>query len=219
LIKIEPEPLRILRFSGTESLPYNKIDASQFNRVAAFSKDLQVIRYFDRNLNFLSEISFRSGIGIIPANMSVSSDNKIWIYDETANSVLKFDPFDRQIILNLNCNSFISSESSVIIDIKEYQNRLYLLDKQKQVYLFDNMGNFIRKSDYVNPDFLSFYDNYIVSRADNVIKLFNLYDSSVKEINMPGSESFTSIFISGKYLITAGHNITFKRLETVAIEK
>ncbi len=210
LIRIEPDPVHIVHFSGKQVLAYTKIDAGTFNKIAVFSKDLQQINFFDRNLNPLGELTIDPHEAPAVTSFCLSSDNSLWLYDESSLTLKKISVLSGQEIMTVNCGPEFQGENVIIRDMRDYQNRLYLLNDNQSLYIFDNMGNFIKSIGGYSGHNLQFINVYLVSVSDHALKLINIYDGMEKEKQLEGIDSKDTVIISKKFMYLISRRVRIR---------
>lgn len=161
--------------SPTKPQTINNIEATNTIRVFCFYKELQEFNYFDRFLTFDNSIKLDPEVIGFAKTATISSDNTIWIFDESDYNLKKYDPVLQKTLQNVNCNLLLEQGDHNISYLKEYQNKLYMVDKDSGVFVFDNMGNFNKYIELPNVGQLSFHDNYMFALCNNKLYQVNLY--------------------------------------------
>ena len=154
----------------------NNIEATNTIRVFCFYKELQEFNYFDRFLTFDNSIKLDPQVIGFAKIATISSDNTIWIFDESDYNLKKYDPVLQKTLQNVNCNLLLKQGDHNISYMKEYQNKLYMLDKDSGVFIFDNMGNFNKYIELPDVHQLSFYADHMFALCNNKLYKINLYD-------------------------------------------
>lgn len=120
-----------------------KIDASNWLKIAIFSEEQQQICYLDNALGIQPNCLDLSEWGInLAQNFATSNQtDRIWVYDQL-NSELQLITTrnnQRQIVQNLRSLVDIGN----VVQLMEFQNKLYLLDNGGNIITFDNFGTFL----------------------------------------------------------------------------
>ena len=210
LFKIEPRPLRILHYSGRQTLGFDRIDAGSFSKIAVFSMDLQTVRFFDKNLNPLSELSLSPGLASSVTCICLSSDNKLWIFDETGRVLEKIDPATARVILTIDCSTVLKTARADVADMREYKNRLYMLDGDKNVYVFNSMGNLLRTFTIRGNGNLQFHDDDLISLSSGYLNLYNLDSGSLDQKPCDPALGNGYLFFSENYIYEVSKNIVIR---------
>jgi hypothetical protein len=69
--------------------------------------------------------------------------------------------------------------------MQEYQNQLYIVDKQGYTLHFDQMGNFRKKLPFQKIDWIGFYKEEAYSLQNDSIQFFNPYSLKTRKIPLP----------------------------------
>lgn len=210
LYKYDKKGAFLLGNSPTKPQTIDQIEAANTIRIFCFYKDLQEFNYFDRFLTFENSIKLDPMLIGYAKTATTSSDNSIWIFDEADYSLKKYDPIQQKILQNTNCGFIFEQGEHSITYMREYQNKLYLLEKDSCVYVFDNLGNFNKqiKTPYVKQ--ISFFNNELLLLLDRKIRQINLYDHfDIQDIELDAS--YEHFFKSQEHLYLFTGN-TFKIL-------
>jgi len=117
-----------------------QIDVANPHKILIFYKDQQSIVFLDRNMIEVSRIDLnRFGLPEF-STAAVSNDNQIWFFDEFENELKKMDISGNIRTISENTIG-IWGESLHITKIRERFNRVFLLDSNKGIFIFDNLGN------------------------------------------------------------------------------
>lgn len=177
--------------SPSKPQPINNIEGTNTIRVFCFYKELQEFNYFDRFLTFDNSIKLDPLVIGFAKTATISSDNTIWIFDESDYNLKKYDPVLQKTLQTVNCNLLFEQGDHNISYMKEYQNKLYMIDKDSGVYVFDNMGNFNRFITLSDVNQVSFYENNMYALCGNKLYQFHLYDNlSIDEKILKSNYSF-----------------------------
>ncbi len=121
------------------------IHAQNAFKVILYKKDVGDLLILDNRLTLTAKLNFFDLGYFAVSGMTMSNDNKhIWIFDEERQQIIKLDPQYRQVYQSNNMTQVLPARIHPT-QIIEQENKLYLLDKKSGVYLFDNVGNFIKQ--------------------------------------------------------------------------
>ncbi|HLP56828.1 MAG TPA: hypothetical protein VK151_17445 [Fluviicola sp.] len=120
-----------------------KIDASNWMKIAIFSEDQQRVCYLDNALALQPGCIELTELGVnLAQHFSTSAQtDRIWVYDQL-NSELQLITIrnsQRQIVQNLAT----LVDLGTVLQLTEFQNKLYVFDNRGQVITFDNFGSFL----------------------------------------------------------------------------
>lgn len=112
--------------------------------INVFYKQYGIVKVLDNTLssiqiiNFLSSPSFQNVTSVCTAN-----DGNLWIFDETVQKLYKVKS-DFEILVESNRLSDLGLGKVEILKMREVNNRLIVLVKDKGFYIFDNFGQFLK---------------------------------------------------------------------------
>jgi len=98
---------------------------------------------------------------------------------------MKYNSFSNTVELSTKLDLIISLDDHDITFMKEYQNLLFINDKNSGIYILDNFGNYKTKLDIPGLNFFNFWKNNLYYFKDGKIILFDIYSGKIEEINIP----------------------------------
>ena len=113
-------------------------------KTALYKKDVGDLMILDSRLTLTSKTNlFDLGYFAVTA-FTLALDNKcLWIFDEDRQQIIKLDQQFKEIYTSANLSQILSSKIRPI-EILEKENLLYLLDTVQGVFIFDNVGNYVK---------------------------------------------------------------------------
>ena len=105
-----------------------------------------------------------------------SQDNKVWLVENSGLRLIKYNPTTKIIDIETFLSSIIDSHKPSFTFVREYQNQVFLVDKNSGIYVFDNLGNYSRKITALTNK-CSFYGNKIIYLEGNEVVVSHLYNS------------------------------------------
>lgn len=171
-----------ISYSGSINSPLYSIDVSHTSKIFGFFRDQQSYLILDRFLNPLNQAILDPSFVGYATETAYSADNNLWVFDQSDQSIKKISLMNNTVITSSPIPLVIADVEWDIKQIEEYQNRLYLYNSSKDIYVFDNLGTYIRKLD-VNPDCkICFNDNNMVFIQGTQILLYNIYNNEINEL-------------------------------------
>ena len=173
-----------ISYSGTVKSSIYSIDASHTSKIFGFYRDQQSYIILDRFLNPLNEANLNPSIIGFATETAYSANNNLWLFDQSDLSIKKINLIS-DVVVTLNAIPLmIAEEEWDLLQIEEYQNRLFLYNSSKDMYVFDNLGNYIRKLN-INPDCkVSFNDSHLIFIQSDRILTLNIYNNEISEIGL-----------------------------------
>ncbi len=182
ILKYDKNGASQISYSGPLKSPIYSIDASHTSKIFGFYRDQQSYLILDRFLNPLNEADLSPSVAGFATETAYSADNNLWLFDQSDLSIRKVNLFNNIIITSSTIPLVIAEEEWDLMQIEEYQNRLYLYNSSKDIYLFDNLGNYIRKLGISSDCKICFNGNQLVFVQDSKIRALNIYNNEITEI-------------------------------------
>lgn len=194
IIKYKLDGEKLLTFNSSERKAATSIDASLSLRLFAFYKDAQSCQYFDRQLNPLAIHQLPEQNTSFFSLATPSSDNSIWLWDATQLSLKKYKPVLNTFTVEEPAQYYLHKTPD-INQIREYQNKVYVNDKNHQVMVFDIFGNYIQKLPVTILDHFEFYRDELYWWEGNTIYFYHLYEMGNRKLELPDAEEPSHVLL------------------------
>lgn len=170
--------------------------------------DLQEYLFLDRFL--VNANRFRlNGLSTFVGLSAPSLDNNLWLVDFSTFSLKKYNLNFGQVDIDRPFDLLLDPKKFNITHIREYQNLLFISDKNSGILVFDNLANYLYKIDANDVEYFSFIGNTIIYIQGKNIVALDLYTGEKKTQMLPRKVSrvvennkFT-YFLREKWLIKA----------------
>lgn len=120
-----------------------KIDAGNWLKIALFSEEQQQVCYVDNALGIQGDCIDLTSLGIALAQQIATSNqtDRLWVFDQLNSELhlITLRTYQKQTIQNLRGLVDLGN----LLQLHEFENRLYLFDDRGQVTTFDAFGSFI----------------------------------------------------------------------------
>ena len=173
LSRYSPDLRKQESFSEQQIRLISSLDADQLLRIFAFYEENQKYQLFNRFLNPMHpprDFKLKANSRLNSATMS--SDQMIWLVDETNFRLLKYNPILEEVILDTDLSYYINGTLQVN-QLQEHNNRLFL-HQQNEILVFDFMGNFISKLPLTLEGPFTFYGQTLYYCGDGQILVYDL---------------------------------------------
>ena len=154
-------------------------------RPFAFYRDFQEFILLDRFLLADGSIQIDPEKTGYARLVAPALDGNLWVLDESNFSLKKIDIRNQQTIFSTPLDLALRAKNYEISFIREYQNQLYLVDKQGYVLLFDQMGNYRKKLPFQKIDWLGFQGDEVYCLQLDTLRFFNPYTLKTRNIPLP----------------------------------
>lgn len=186
----------INNFSPARQGSLSQLEAFWTVNIFTFSTDLQEYRILNRFIIPIAENQFPIELVGLAKMATLGNNNIIWVYDETDLSLKQFDYIRGRVIQNQPLNLILERSSLDIIDIKEYQNLLFLNIKNEGVFVLDNQGNFIKRINAEPKQKLGFWKSNLVYLRDKKIVLVDFQSDEIEEFDLPNGFGPKAVLIN-----------------------
>ena len=114
---------------------------------------------------------------------ATSHSNGFWLFDPVNFRLIRYDQELKRSHESLNLAQIIQEEFHPT-DMKEYMNRLYLVDSKIGVVVFDIYGNYVKRIPIQGIMKLRFADGRLVYRSTGGWEVFNLASSEIEQMKL-----------------------------------
>ena len=192
----------------TEIIPINTM------KLLHFSEDQQTLCYFDNTLSFIDDCLDLSVEGIISAELICASNqpNKVWVVDNlnlTLHLLSLSNKQQSQIVRNLRGILDINK----ITQILERENKLFLIDNTKGIYILDLYASLIEFIDQKNILYLDVNEATIFILSDTDLFVKNLFTGDQLSINLPVDGIFELKYKNDFFYLRVNQNIYKYKLQ------
>jgi hypothetical protein len=172
--------------------------------VFAFYRQQKVL-YLDRFLTGEEPIDLTIPTNSFAGMAAPAQDGRTWIWDLSDFSLKKIDRTSGVLLFSNPLSQVIRRRIEVTF-LREYENRLYLLDSSGQIEIFDNGGAYLQSLRQDNGElwksgsYFSFSGNDIVTLKGDSISKMNLYSGLATVISSPSFTNGTFALLTPKHL-------------------
>ncbi|QHT68020.1 hypothetical protein GXP67_15905 [Rhodocytophaga rosea] len=193
-------------FSSPNTATISSIEAWPSLQILIFYRDIQQFSVLNRFLTptLLSAPIHQEVAGFARA-ATLGSQENIWLFDDIELSLKKYNLATRKIDTNTPLSLILGDSEYAVNFMREYQNNLYLNDRNSGILVFDNLGNYKKNLHFADLTYFSFFENELYFTKDNTIYLFNLYTLSERQIKLPVGASYKYSLFAGAKLFLFTH--------------
>lgn len=200
----------LVNFSPEKVGSISLLEARQSVRVFVFYRDFQQIIWLDRFLKKIESYDLENmDLGFVRL-VAPSPDNRLWILSDSDFSLLKYDPRTRQTLFKIPLQWALPPADYDFIYLTEYQNLLFLQDRNGKLLVFDNLGNYRQTFELpTETTWISFWKNGFYYLEKNRLKSTDFYTSQT-EIQLLPAIFWEKLFWTGYYGLGFGKEKTLK---------
>jgi hypothetical protein len=172
-------------FSPQRQGRLTQIEAAWTVNIFTFSADLQEYRILDRFLKPVAENRIPTDVVNLAKAATLGNNNIIWIYDEADFTLKQFDYVKGQVTQQQPLNLILGNTSLEVVELKEYQNMLFVNIRGEGLAILDNQGNLIKKI-VLKTDFsLNFWKKHLLIPKGDILELIDFTTGEANEVSLP----------------------------------
>ncbi|MFN3315576.1 MAG: hypothetical protein ACK40K_02105 [Raineya sp.] len=202
----------LLRYAPTQPASIHILEAWKGLKILLFYKDLQSYTWLNRFLVATqNKILQNEQIGFVRL-LTYAADGNLWLFDDQDFSLKKYQPDQNKVLLTTPCDLLFSPKNYQISFLREYQNQVFLVDKNFGIFIFDNFGNFKKNLHIRNINFITFLGDYVTYIQENTLYLQNLYKGHQLKIILPIEHHYKDFFLISQthiYLFTSSKMLIY----------
>jgi hypothetical protein len=121
-------------------------------------------------------------------------DNNLWLFDDIEFALKKFNTQFDKIDFNTPLDLILDAEDYEITFMREYQNQLFIADKNSGILVFDNLGNYKTKLPFPDVSWFAFLNDEIYFIQGKEIVRYNLYTFREQRSLLPVKASWVLLY-------------------------
>jgi hypothetical protein len=164
----------------------DKIEPINTLKFVAFSEEQQKLCFFDNSLTVMEKCIELGDYEILNATQFATSgqSDKLWVFDQV-NSTLSL------LVLNrLNQSQSVKNlmgilDAEHIVQMIEMQNKLFFVDDQQGIFIFDVYGTLLERINIPNVKWIHYKEDNLLLLTDNSLTIYELNTQKSTEILLP----------------------------------
>jgi hypothetical protein len=206
-----------LNFSPPRLAEVSLLDARPTVRIFAFYRELQEYTLLDRFLVPIDQFRLDlPELGFVRV-AAPSLDNQLWLYDDVNFAIKKFDKNANRVTFRAPLDLLLRGNADYDINyLAEYQNQLFVNDRNSGILWFDNLGNLQRKLATQTEGF-NFWGDELYFLEGQAIRFVHLYQEREHRWPLPTglAGKAKQVIVQGNkaYLLTESQLIICKFVE------
>jgi hypothetical protein len=175
----------IISFSPSKIGDITLIEAGLGFQIFTFYNEFQEFAILDRFLTRDTRYDLSQTSANYIDNCTFSRDQNLWAFEDNQMRLVKINLSIREVIVEVPLEFIIDSQDHKISFIKEYQNLVFIVDELSGIYIFDNLGNYLRKIEVQGLRQCSFNNDNLFFIAENELHILSLYNVGSQLIKLP----------------------------------
>jgi hypothetical protein len=147
------------------------------------------------------EFTIQNHFAIDPVLATSSGDNHLWIVDKADWSIKRFDPKASKIIAEALLDKTQFGGEPKIIAIREYQNFLFVLEKNTGILIFNSLGKQIKKIAGKGISYFNFLGEELYYKIGDKLIFYDLFDGTSREEAVDSKSLCTLLTDARKYVV------------------
>jgi len=185
-------------------------------KVFTYSYSNKMMKHWDHHLTLLEEKPLEASLSITPQLVCPANEvHKAWILDAADYSIKKVNLATNEIEIDAILPKEWASDDSNYVFMREYQNRIFLLDKNKGILMLNMLGKLITTIEVTGLDFFNFMGEELSYRKGSEIMLFDLFTGETRiAASLDPAKTITTSIITDERLVL----ITPDKVEILALK-
>jgi hypothetical protein len=185
-----------ITYSPPRKADITLLEAWRNVNIFVFTRNFQEFTILDRFLSPSPNTKIESQEVGFARLATYSYDNNIWLIDEQDFSLKKYNIARSKVELNTPLDLLLDPSLYDMNYMREYQNLVFINDKNSGILIFDNMGNYKTKIPVKGLPYVGFYNDEIYFQEGGKIRFINIYTYAERTENLPESGNFQFVLYS-----------------------
>jgi len=148
---------------------------------------------------------------IEPIMACSSGDHNIWIFDQADFSIKRVNPSLSKVVAESIIDQKQFTHQAEIIFMREYQNFLFLLEKNSGILIFNSLGIQIKKIPATEIGYFNFLGEELYYKKNDKLIFHDLFDSSMREESVDPNCTFALLTDRRQYVVYPNRVDIFKK--------
>jgi hypothetical protein len=206
IFKYDSTGALLITYSPPKKADVTLLEAWRNINIFVFYRSFQEFVLLDRFLSPSPNTKIETSAIGFARLATFSYDNNIWVIDETDFSLKKYNLSYSKTDLNTSLDLLLDPSLYDMNFIREYQNLVFINDKNSGILIFDNMGTYKTKIPVKGLPTIGFYNDEIYFQEGEKIRFINIYTYAERTENLPINESFQFVLYSKSRLYLFRNN-------------
>lgn len=194
--KFDPDGNYLLTFSPQKKSNVTLLEAWRNVNIFVFYRNFQQFLFLNRFLTPSPNTDLNEELVGFARIAAPSSDNNLWLVDETDFSLKKYNLTFHKLDIRNPLELILNPQNYDLTFLREYQNLLFISDKNSGILIFDNMGNLKERIQVQGLDYFSFIKNNLYYIKDHKLVILDLYTKNAREIDLPTEKIYNFALLS-----------------------
>lgn len=147
---------------------------------------------------------------IEPTLACASGDHNIWLFDHADFSIKRINPSLSKVLAESLIDQKQFSTQPQLLLMREYQNFLFILERNSGILIFNSLGIQIKKIQVTEIDYFNFLGEELYYKKNDKLIFYDLFDSSIHEEPVDPASKIALLTDSRRFLIYPNRVDIFK---------
>ena len=189
-------------FSPRKPARIHLLEAWNGLRIFAFNRDFQNYFLLDRFLLSDGPVSLERDRGYARL-LAPSQDGNLWLLDEAAFELRKLEMNSGRVLFSTPLDLILPRRNYDFSFMREYQNQLYLADRNGPMLVFDLNGTYRKQLPLENCGWFGFDGEEMITTAQGEIIRYHPFKLAMRKQPLPESlkEATEILFLNGRWWV------------------
>jgi hypothetical protein len=159
--------------------PITTFDPRDGARMFVYSDKTKLCSFFSQETK--QEFLIEQHYAIEPTLTCSSGDHQLWILDRSDWSIKRVNPIESTVMAEGFIDQKQFSVPPQFTFMREYQNFLFLIEKNTGILIFNGLGIQIKKIEMPEVEYLNFLGEELYYKKNDKLIFYNLFDASRRE--------------------------------------
>lgn len=204
--KYDTNGVQMVMYSPEEKGEITLLEAYRNVNILLFFRNFQQYLFLNRFLapspiyDFnQNEESLDEDLTINYARLATNSlDQNLWVIDDDDFTLKKYDLTYNKITIHTSLDLILDAKTYDLNFMREYQNLVFINDRNSGVLVFDNLANYKNKLPFKDIDFFSFQNDNIYFLQDGFVRLYNIYNGQEVKTPVPPGKTYKYVILGNQ---------------------
>ncbi len=174
-------------------------------RLFVYYRNDQHYEFLNPSFEATSSHKIDPSFAIQPWLICPSGEYKLWILDKADHSLKKVNIREAHVELEVVVDSTLIQNAEVFKTMREYQSFVFLLNPDRGILIFNNLGRHIRTVEVSGIDSFNFLGEELYYVSSGNIEFFNLFTAEKRQMKIDATAADALLTDERLILINAEH--------------
>lgn len=179
-------------------------------RMFFYSNKTQRCSFFSQETK--QEFIIEPHYAVNPILVCSAGDNQLWILDQSDWSLKRVHPGQSRVLAESQIDQSQFKGSPEITFMREYQNFLFVIEKNTGILIFNSLGLQIKKLELPGITHFNFLGEELYYKKNDSLVFYDLFDTSTREVLIDSACQFALLTDLRTYLIYNNRVEIFEKL-------